>query len=57
MNREGLVGDGMLGDHLRHNDNEVIEFSVLREVRREVSRTGTLKFWRADFSLLRNLVD
>jgi len=30
---------------------------ILREVRRGVSRTPTLDFWRADFGLFRSLVD
>ncbi|KAJ7424496.1 hypothetical protein WISP_28400 [Willisornis vidua] len=31
-NREGLVGDVMVGDHLGHNDHKVIEFLLLGEV-------------------------
>jgi len=33
------------------------EFSILQKVRREVSRTATLDFRRADFGLLRCLID
>ena len=40
-NRESLVGDVVVGDRLGHSEHEMIAFSVLREVRRVVSRTGT----------------
>ena len=36
---------------------EMVEFLILGEVRKGVSRTATLDFWRADFGLLRRLVD
>ncbi|KAF1425232.1 hypothetical protein FQV24_0000448, partial [Spheniscus mendiculus] len=54
---EGLVGDVMIGGRLGHSDHEMIEFSILREVRRGVSRTAPLDFRRADFGLLRGLID
>ncbi|KAK4826886.1 hypothetical protein QYF61_012074 [Mycteria americana] len=57
VNREGLVGDVMVGGCLGQSDHEMIEFSILGEVRRGVSRTATLDFQRADFGLLRRLVD
>ena len=56
-NRDGLVGDVMVGGHLEHRDHKMIEFSILGEVRRGVSRTATLDFRRADFGLFRSLVD
>ena len=56
-NREGLVGDVMVGGRLGHTYHEIIELSILGEVRRGVSRTATLDFWRADFGLFRGLVD
>ncbi|GAB0176377.1 hypothetical protein GRJ2_000102900 [Grus japonensis] len=56
-NREGLVGDVMVGGCLGHSDHEMIEFSVLREVRRRVSSIVTLDFQRVDFGLFRSLVD
>ncbi|GAB0207710.1 hypothetical protein GRJ2_003236700 [Grus japonensis] len=56
-NREGLVGDVMVGGHLGHSDHEMIEFLLHRELRREVSRIATLDFWRADFGLFRKWVD
>ncbi|GAB0206524.1 hypothetical protein GRJ2_003118000 [Grus japonensis] len=56
-NREGLVGDMMFGGCLGHRDHEMIEFLILGEVRRGVSRSATLDFWRADLGLFRGLVD
>jgi len=47
----------MVRGHLGHSDHETIEFSVLRGGRREVSRTATLDFCRADFGLFRSLAD
>ena len=35
----------------------MMEFSVLGEVRKRVSKTATLDFWRADFELFRTLVE
>lgn len=57
MNREGLVGDVMFGGHLGHSDQEMIEFSILGEDWRGVSRTATLDFHRADFGLFKSLFD
>ncbi|GAB0209002.1 hypothetical protein GRJ2_003365900 [Grus japonensis] len=57
VNREGLMGDVMVGGYLGHSDHKMTEFSVLREIRRRVSKTATLDFQRADFSLFRGLVD
>ena len=57
VNREGLVGVVVVGGHLGHSNHEMIEFSVLGEVRRAVSRTAALDFWMADFGLFRRLVD
>jgi len=56
-NREGLVGDVMAGGRLGHSYHKMIEFLILGEVRRGVSRTATLDFQRADFGLFRSLVD
>lgn len=41
------MGDVRVGGHLEHNDHEIIEFSVLGEVRRGTSRTTTSDLWRA----------
>ena len=57
VNREGLVGDVMVGGCLGHSNHKMIEFWIQGEVRRGVSRTATLDFWRADFGLFRRLVD
>ena len=44
VNREGLVGDVVVGGHLGHSDNEMIEFLILGEVMMGVSRAATLDF-------------
>jgi len=56
-NREGLVHDVVVGGCLGHSDHKMTEFFILGEVRREVSRTATLDFQRAEFGLFRSLVD
>ncbi|KAK4821107.1 hypothetical protein QYF61_013445 [Mycteria americana] len=56
-NREGLVSHVMVGGHLGQSHHETIDFSILGEVRRGVSRSATLDFQRADFGLFRRLVD
>jgi len=56
-NREGLMGDVVVGGHLGLSNHEMIEFSVLGEVKRGVSKTTAMDFWRADFGLFRTLVD
>ena len=55
-NREGLVGDVVVGGRLGLSDHEVIEFLIHGEVRRGISKTTNTDFWRADFGLLRTLV-
>jgi len=54
-NREGLVHHVVIGDCLGHSNHEMIQFLILREVSR-VSRNA-LDFWRADFCLLRRLIN
>lgn len=44
VNREGLVGDVMVGSCCGHGDHKVIEFSIHGEATRAVSRTATLHF-------------
>ncbi|KAK4810556.1 hypothetical protein QYF61_004519 [Mycteria americana] len=56
-NREGLVSHVMVGGCLGQSDHEMIEFWILGEATREVSRTATLDFRRTDFGLFRRLVD
>ena len=51
VNREGLVGDVMVGGLLGHSNHEMIEFLIPREERRGISKTVTLDFWIADFGL------
>ncbi|RMB90906.1 hypothetical protein DUI87_32684 [Hirundo rustica rustica] len=55
-NRDGLVGDVVVGGRLGQNDHEIIEFSILGEVRRSTSKTLALYFRRADFGLFRRLI-
>jgi len=55
-NREGLVGDVKVGDCLGQSDHEIVEFSILGDVRRVTSKTAILNFQRADFELFRTLV-
>ncbi|PKU29777.1 hypothetical protein llap_19920 [Limosa lapponica baueri] len=55
-NKEGQVGDVEVGGRLGLSDHEMVEFSVLSEITKGVSKTSTLDFWRADFSLFRTLV-
>ena len=57
VNREGLVDDVAVGGRLGHSDHEIIEFSILREARRGLSRTDILDFQRADFVLFGHLLD
>jgi len=56
-NREGLVGDVVVGDCLGLRNHEMIESSVRGEVKRRASKTTTKDFWRADFGLFRMLVE
>ncbi|GAB0193393.1 hypothetical protein GRJ2_001804600 [Grus japonensis] len=56
VNREELVDDVAVGGRLGHSNHEMIEFSVLGEVRKGVGRTTTLDFRSADFGLFRSLV-
>lgn len=55
VNWEGLLGDMLVGDCLRHSDHKAIEFSVLGEARRAVSKS--LDFQRTDFDFFRDLKD
>jgi len=38
------------------SDHKMVQFSIISEVRREVSKTATLNFWRVDFGLYRTLM-
>ena len=57
VNREGLVGDVKVGGCWGQSDHEMLDFSILVELRRGVSRTATLDFRRADFNLFRTMVE
>ena len=58
VNREGLVGNVMVGGRLGpFCHHKMTEFWIQGEVRRGISRTAALDFWRADFGLFRRLVD
>ena len=56
-NREGLVGGVTVGGLLGLSDREMIEFSILGEARKGVSKTTTLDFRRANFGLFEALVE
>ncbi|GAB0208629.1 hypothetical protein GRJ2_003328600 [Grus japonensis] len=55
-NKEGLVGDVKLKGSLGCSDHEMVEFRILRAVRRAHSKLATLDFRRADFGLFRDLL-
>ncbi|GAB0179147.1 hypothetical protein GRJ2_000380000 [Grus japonensis] len=54
--KEGLVGDVKLKGSLGCSDHEMVEFKILRAVRRVHSKLTTLDFRRADFGLFRDLL-
>ncbi|RMC21758.1 hypothetical protein DUI87_02627 [Hirundo rustica rustica] len=55
-NRDGLVGDVEVGGRLGHSDHEIIEFSIIGEIRRTINKISTLDFQRADFGLFKRLI-
>ena len=54
--KEGLVGSVKLKGSLGCSDHEMVEFKILRAVRREQSKLPTLNFRRENFSLFRDLL-
>lgn len=52
-NKKGVVGYMLVGGCLGHSDREMLEFSILGEVRKGTSRTSTMNFKWADFGLFR----
>ena len=50
------MGDVKVGDSLGQVNHEIVEFSILGDVRRVTSKTISLNFQRADFDLFRALV-
>ncbi|GAB0191026.1 hypothetical protein GRJ2_001567900 [Grus japonensis] len=55
-NKKGLVGNVKLKGSLGCSDHEMVEFKILRAVRRAHSKLTTLDFRRADFGLFRDLL-
>ena len=55
-NREGLVGDVVVGSCLGQSNHKMVEFSILGKVRKGISKTAVLDFQRVDFELFRTLV-
>ncbi|TRZ07325.1 hypothetical protein HGM15179_019139 [Zosterops borbonicus] len=55
-NRDGLVGDVVVGGQLGQSDHEITEFSIFGEIRRYINKTFTLDFRRADFGLFKRLI-
>ncbi|PKU36894.1 hypothetical protein llap_12800 [Limosa lapponica baueri] len=55
-NTNGLVGNVKLKGSLGCSDHEMVEFKILRAVRRVCSKFTTLDFRRADFGLFRDLL-
>ena len=51
------MGDVKVGGRLRQSDHEMLDFSILVEPQRGVSRTATLDFRRTDFNLFRTMVE
>lgn len=43
-NREGLVGDVVVGSCFGQSDHDMVEFNIIGEVRRGISKTATLDF-------------
>ncbi|GAB0179062.1 hypothetical protein GRJ2_000371500 [Grus japonensis] len=55
-NKEGLVGDVKLKGSLGCSDHKMVEFRILRAVRRAHSKLTALDFRRADSGLFRDLL-
>ncbi|GAB0204516.1 hypothetical protein GRJ2_002917200 [Grus japonensis] len=54
--RGAMLGDGKLKGSLGCSDHEMVEFKILRAVRRAHSKLTTLDFRRAAFGLFRDLL-
>ncbi|KAJ7414765.1 rna-directed dna polymerase from mobile element jockey-like [Willisornis vidua] len=57
VNRADLMSKVEIGAHLGHNNYKVIEFEISVDRRKSASETSTLLMRRADFRLLRELVN
>ncbi|TRZ26643.1 hypothetical protein HGM15179_000414 [Zosterops borbonicus] len=55
-NRDGLVGDVVVGGQLGHSDHGIIEFLIIGEIRRYINKTFTLDFRRVEFGLFKRLI-
>ncbi|KAF1487797.1 hypothetical protein FQV18_0002667, partial [Eudyptula minor novaehollandiae] len=56
VNRDGCMGEVMVGGCLVHSDHETVEFKIFGNTRKTVSRDATVDFGRAGFRLLKELV-
>ena len=57
VNREELAGEVKVGGCLGCSDHEMIEFSILGETKRGVSKPATSDFQRANFDLFKRLIN
>ena len=55
-NKEGLMSNVKLEDSLDCSDHEMVEFKILRVLKRVHSKLATQNFRRADFELFRELL-
>jgi len=55
-NKEGLVEDVKAGGRLGCSDHEMVEFRILREGSRAISRIKTLDLRRTNFGLFKELL-
>ena len=56
VNREGLLGEVVIGGWLGHSDQEVVKLQIIGDRRKIASKTSTLDMGKADFRLLKELV-
>ncbi|GAB0205531.1 hypothetical protein GRJ2_003018700 [Grus japonensis] len=56
VNRDGLMGEGMIGGCLGHKDDDIVEFKIFGNMRKTVRRDATLDFGGAGFRLLKELL-
>lgn len=54
-NKEGLCGNVKAGGILGWSDHEMVEFKILCEISKAISRIAILDFRRANFNFLKNL--
>jgi len=56
VNREGPVGDVMVGGGLSHSDHKMVEFKIFSVMRKKDNRVATLDFEQANLKLFRELL-